>query len=205
MPKALELSGQKFGRLTVIGFSHRRGAKRMHQCKCCCGNLTYVETGALIAGKVVSCGCYGKEQKSKATIKRNTTHGKSSDRVYQIWFNMVRRCTDPTRPEFQAYGARGISVCSEWLTFENFYLDMGDPPPGRSSIDRIDNSKGYSKGNCRWADDFIQANNRSNNHIVVIDGVKYTAVQAAKKFGINYGTLRSRLRRGWSDERAITK
>lgn len=204
MPKKMDLTGKKINRLTVIRFSHLRGAKRIWLCKCDCGNESLVETGSLSRSKVFSCGCFRSEQTSQMLIKRNTTHGKSESRIYTIWHDMIRRCTDPRVKSFKRYGAKGVTVSDEWFVFEKFYEDMGDPP-GDLTLDRIDGSKGYSKENCRWATLIQQNNNRSNNRILNINNEKITMADAARKYGVDYFVLRSRLNRGWSDADAVSK
>lgn len=205
MPRALDLTGQKSGRLTAIKFIGHRGDKRIWFCKCECGNESQVETGAFTKGKTISCGCYNSEQVSRMLVKRNTTHNKSSSRVYTIWHDMMRRCYDDRVLGYESYGAVGIRTSESWFSFENFYNDMGDPPSKGHSLDRIDNTKGYSKENCRWATAIQQANNRSSNKILEINGRKLTMAEASKEFGISYTTLRARLRRGWSDIDAISR
>ena len=96
-------------------------------------------------------------------IKTSTTHNMSRTRLYKIWQGMIRRCTITTEPGYARYGAKGITVCSEWLTFEPFkewanstgYSDQ-------MTIDRIDNSLGYEPSNCRWATPLQQSHNRTN-------------------------------------------
>lgn len=86
-------------------------------------------------------------------------HGKSKDKIYIVWSNMKKRCTNPNTPEWEHYGGRGISVCEQWLnSFESFYKYMGDPPEGLT-IDRIDNDGNYEPGNVRWADYVTQSLN----------------------------------------------
>lgn len=102
-----------------------------------------------------SCGC--------VQLEVVTTHGHSSGGVisgtYHSWRTMVRRCTEPTNKDWARYGGRGIKVCLRWLKFENFLADMGERPPGKT-LDRRDNYKGYSRGNCRWATYLQQRHNR---------------------------------------------
>jgi hypothetical protein len=92
-------------------------------------------------------------------MKKRYTHGMSKARAFCCWANMLQRCLNPNHPGYDNYGGRGITVCEDWLCFENFYADMGDPPPGLS-IDRIDNNGNYEPSNCRWVDVATQAANR---------------------------------------------
>lgn len=203
MARRLDLTGKNVGRLTVLEFAYIQGKKRIWRCRCECGNDAFIETAVANSNRQMSCGCYGKEVASKICIERNTSHGKSKTRIYTIWFDMLRRCTDERRSEYKRYGAKGIKICDRWLKFENFLEDMGDSPGEEYSIDRIDYKGNYEPENCRWATDFEQANNKSNNHILIIGNEKLTISEASKKFGINYSTLRSRLARGCNDIEAI--
>lgn len=129
-------------------------------------------------------------------------HGKHKTRVYQAWVDMVRRCTNPARDSYVNYGGRGISVCPEWMNFENFYDDMGDPPAGMS-IERDDVNGNYEKSNCRWATLAEQALNRTCHRFVFVDGEQMVAAAAARRYGILESTLLERLNRGWTDEKAV--
>ena len=125
------------------------------------------------------------------------THGMKHSKTYGVWEAMFTRVK--SRP---AYVNRGISVCDEWLQFENFYADMGDAPIGMS-LDRIDNNGNYSKDNCRWATRVQQNNNKSTNIVIEWNGKRQTRAQWEKEFGMKPTTLRSRFRSGWSLERAM--
>lgn len=154
--KALDLLGQRFGRLLVIKDAPRMGSHRGWQCQCDCGAFTNVRTDHLRHGRVVSCGCQ-RAEKASARLK---THGRSKTREYRIWRNMKNRCEWDKWPEWHLYGGRGISVCKRWSeSFEAFFADMGKCTTPTHSIDRIDGNKGYEPGNCRWATPTEQARN----------------------------------------------
>ena len=87
------------------------------------------------------------------------THGMSRSRIYFVWQSMVGRCASPTHRKYRHYGGRGITVCARWLRFENFFADMGTPPP-RMTLERIDNNRGYEPSNCKWATYSDQNRNR---------------------------------------------
>lgn len=121
-----------------------------------------------------------------------------------VWRSMWARCTNPNTQSYKHYGAKGIGVCSRWSTFKNFYADMGPRPSPRHSLDRIDNTRGYSPDNCRWADPRQQANNRGYTRFVTWRGERMPLADAARLAGIRHNTLHGRLRLGWSVERAMT-
>lgn len=198
MPRALDLKGRRFGRLTVIGFSHKRGHNAYYKCHCECGGIKFNQKSDLLSGKTKSCGCLLRE----ATRARSTTHGKSKTQAYRRWTNMFDRCENHKTMSYKFYGGRGIKVCKRWSRFENFFLDMGDVPDGMS-LERINNNKNYSPSNCIWANKITQANNTRANIIINFLGEKFTAKQASVLFGINYQTLVSRIKAKWSHDRAL--
>lgn len=154
--KALNLTGQVFGRLTVQTKAQKQGRKVMWQCVCECGKAKAVRTDHLTRGLVVSCGCYWAQRR----VEANTTHGMTDTRIYRIWRDMRNRCHYEAYPERHLYGGRGITVCERWRnSFEAFLEDMG-VPEDHLSIDRIDVNGNYEPGNCRWATALEQAHNK---------------------------------------------
>lgn len=145
------VAGQVFGLLTTTGNATRHNDRVYWECKCECGQVKFVQPGNLQRTSR-SCGCQ----------KGNRKHGHATGTIsptYSVWRSMIQRCTNPKEQAFKHYGARGITVCAEWMKFENFLRDMGERPAG-TEIDRKNNSLGYCKENCRWADRFTQARNR---------------------------------------------
>lgn len=184
--------GEKFGRLTIIGFESYNPAKC--KCRCECGNIKTVRLKDLRSGKIVSCGCFAKERNSEI----NTIHGKSHSRLFSIWSNMISRCENENIKVYQYYGKRGISVCKEWRNdFREFYKwANAHGYKDDLTLDRIDNDKGYAPDNCRWVTMKSQANNTRRNRLITYNGETKTLKQWADIMGCNESMLRSRLNRG---------
>lgn len=143
--------------------------------------------------------------KSRKYVNGFDFNNPSHKRMYLIWFDMKRRCYQPQNKRYKRYGGRGIKVCDEWLeNFQNFFdWSMENGYSDNLTIDRIDGDLDYSPNNCRWADVYEQANNRSNNHYITYNGVTKTLKQWSDYLGISYYVLRGRFHRGWSVERAF--
>ena len=125
--------------------------------------------------------------------------------LYKIWRSMKTRCLSINHPSYQYYGAKGIAVCNEWLSFEGFYKDMGDRPSNKHSIDRKDGSKGYFKDNCRWATPEEQSNNTKTNRPLTHNGITMNLSQWARKMGMSKGMLKHRVDSGWPLGKALNE
>jgi hypothetical protein len=188
--------GHQYGDLTVIKRAESYRGNARWTCECSCGRLATYLGNDLRQGKVKSCGC-----KNPMHITR---HGMAGTPTYKVWQAMKDRCGNPKNARYIDYGARGIRVCERWLDFANFLADMGAKPDGKS-LDRTNNDKGYEPGNCTWATNSQQLNNRRNNRFVELHGKRQTLTQWANEKGIKWYTMRERMRRGWTIERALTE
>lgn len=170
--RVLDLTGKTFGNLLVVEKDLNNTTNRSKWlCKCICGNTLSVGSNSLKTGNTKSCGCVGKEK----IINRNTTHGLSDSRLYQIWCNMKDRCDNENHDFYVNYGGRGIKYQQSWTSFDNFYEDMGCTYQEGLSLERVDVNGNYCKENCCWIDIKDQAKNRSKpkNNTSGFTGVDY--------------------------------
>jgi hypothetical protein len=187
LPKFVDISGEKFHRLTVLSRAANAGVATQWLCLCDCGKTTIVRAHKLKSGHSKSCGCWNTEQAVR-NGQANRKHGHAihshRDLTYSTWGSMKDRC----RPSYKAaknYHDRGISVCPRWSeSFESFLQDMGVRPQG-TTLDRIDVNGNYEPGNCRWATAKEQQNNRRNTNYLKIKGVKIAAMMAAQELGVS--------------------
>lgn len=201
--KRIDLKGRRFERLVVLSYC----GNRKWNCICDCGNQTTAYGYDLTGGKVKSCGCYRKETASETWKNHFSTHGMSDTRIYNIWSGMKSRCNYPRNVEYQNYGGRGICVCQEWdSSFESFYKWAAENGYSDDlTIERIDNDRGYSPDNCRWATYKEQANNRRGLRKITYKGETKTISDWAREYGMSHETLRYRLDvSGWDIEKALT-
>lgn len=198
-----EIIGKKFGLLTPIERVGRMDSN--HQgwlCACDCGNTKIVAGSSLLSGKNISCGC--RRYKGGGDYLR--THGLSHHPIYTAWRDMIRRCTIPSCRNYKYYGAKGITVCDEWMNdFVVFYnWSLANGWRKGLSIDRFPDKKGnYFPSNCRWATRPEQDNNKTDNHLLTIDGVTDTVSNFSRMSGIATRTIFSRLDRGWNPKEAV--
>jgi len=196
LSRFMDLTGQRFGKLLVISFQGREAASRSARwlCWCDCGKEAIVRSMSLRSGHTSSCGC--------KKFRGKPIHVPT----YQVWTGIKRRCFKPSASGYQNYGAKGIVVCDRWRnSFTSFLEDMGERPD-RSTIDRIDNSKGYEPGNCRWATSTEQIRNRRITRWLMFRGETRTLKEWADTFSLGYACVHHRLDMlGWSVEDALTQ
>lgn len=203
MGKIVNLTGQRYGRLTVLDLASQEinTGRARWSCLCDCGKIIEVSNSSLRSGKTKSCGCLRREK----TSIRSKTHGKRHTRLYSIWVGMRRRCRDKNSNRYQSYGGRGIKVCDEWIDdfacFYNWAINNGYSE--NLTIDRIDNNGNYDPANCRWATNEMQSNNRRRNHFITIGDDIHTISEWARIKGLKSEIIRGRIKRGWKPEDAI--
>lgn len=199
MAKFIDLTGQKFSKLTVIKRAESQKSRTMWICECECGNETIVSSGNLKSKAVKSCGCLLRKP-------HNISHNESHTPLYRKWISMIYRCENPNHIAYKDYGQRGITVCDEWHDYLIFKRWVEDTKPnGEFTIDRIDNSKGYCPENCRWANKKEQANNRRSNVQIEYQGEIHNLTEWSEILGFNYKTVHNRMYKlGWDFEKAIS-
>ncbi len=196
------LTGQRFGRLSVQTYTGKIGKNRISAwlCRCDCGRMVTVRATSLQEG-TQSCGCLHREILGDI----NRTHGKSKSAEYRIWCHLRERCENTKCVSYVHYGMRGIRVSPEWSrSFEQFMADMGLRPGPRYEIDRINNNGDYKHGNCRWTTKTQNARNKRSNRILSHDGKRMCISQWAELLGMRPYVITNRLLRGWSVVRALS-
>jgi len=202
MGKFSQLVGQTIGILTVneyIPGQGRKGEKKIKPmciCICECGRERRVMATHLMSGHTRGCGFCLKQGVTK-NVKHGGALGGEAGPTYACWISMKTRCTN----------SKAVNYCERWLnSFENFIQDMGERPSLKHSLDRYPNMNGiYEPGNARWATPKQQQRNRRNTFFVIYEGNKVALSELTEKFNLNHGTILSRVRRGWSLEKALVR
>ena len=199
----IDLTGQKFGRLTVIQYDHSKNGTYW-LCQCDCGKTKVIKGTSLTGKLTTSCGCKSREM----CIERSTKHGMTKTRLYSIRQGMIARCCKENATSYPKYGAKGITVCDEWLGqdgFVNFYnwaIDNGYEE--HLTLDRIDSSGNYEPSNCRWATYKEQANNTKATVFLTYKGETKSASEWSEIVGISQSCITGRKNKGWTDEKCLT-
>lgn len=187
----MEYVNKTFGKWIIVSYEGKRSTIRhWYKAKCDCGNESIIERSTFV--RMRSTQCRSCARKISTTAEKNPayTHGYSSlnhpfFKIYSCWVSMKSRCTRKTDKNYSRYGARGISVCHEWMgSFEIFLQDMGHPPE-TFSLDRIDINGNYCKENCRWANDETQYNNCQKTIYYLYQGEKLSETQWGRKLNIS--------------------
>lgn len=198
MAKAKDLTGQRFGRLTVIRRDEVNASDGHASwiCRCDCGKIISARSSLLRQGKTKSCGCLARD----LTVARSKTHGMSRTKVHRIWSGMKQRCFHVSDNAYSHYGGRGITICDEWrddfVAFYDYVSKLEHFGEEGYSLDRINNEGNYEPGNVRWATVKQQARNRRTSHTVEINGEKVTVTEIASRAGVGRTTVNRRLAKG---------
>lgn len=191
MPARINLCGRRFGRLIVVSESHKDKNRHYHWiCLCDCGTHKTINGEILKRGESLSCGCYHKEMMTE--LGKKTIHGQSRTRLYKIYKGIRDRCLNKSSLLYERYGAKGISLCDEWMDFDAFYeWSRINGYADNLTIDRIDNDKGYHPDNCRWTTHSIQGQNRKT--CLTVDQVK--EIKKLLSCGVTYKEIAKRFNR----------
>lgn len=232
MGKFVDLSGQRFGKLVVIGrvpgYKLPNGKSGVRwKCVCDCGKETYSDSWSLTHGEKTTCGCNAHDLLS-ASMKRThekhpeiainfkkmaTTHGESKTRLYRIWSGMKSRCVNPSCAGYENYGGRGITVCASWkndfLSFKAWALSHGydeNAPRGQCTLDRVDVNGDYCPENCQWVPMKKQMQNKRNTHYITRNGETHSIAEWSQILGVPTNTLYSRAGwLGWPEDQVLEK
>lgn len=203
MPGFIDLTGHRYGRLTVLKRDGHIHGKTAWICRCDCGKIVRKDANAMRQGYSLSCGCMRREL---AAI-RHTKHNHCRTRLYDTYNNMKARCYRKSNHKYPIYGGRGIKICDEWLKDFGEFYDWAISHGYREdlTIDRIDNDGDYEPGNCRWVTNKVQSMNRRSNRYLEFDGQRKTIEEWSEITGLRYGVISSRVNKlKWSAEKALT-
>lgn len=214
-PRTPNLAGQRFGRITVRDFAGyaKAGSGRCAtwKCDCVCGAQATVRSGDLRSGATVSCGCWNREATAERN-RSNRSHGLADHPLYQTWKHMVGRCHDSANKSYGQYGGRKdspVTVHPDWqgdpaafVVYVEKLPQYGEPG---MQLDRIHNDGNYEPGNVRWVTQSENMRNTGRNRLIEFHSQVRCVTEWAELLGLRTDTLRSRLRRDWPVERALTE
>jgi hypothetical protein len=202
--KPVDLTGEHFGRLTVVRYEGRNHRHRFWKCRCDCGGITVSRGDALASGLSKSCGCLNREIVSRSATKHGQAWPKCTPE-YRAWAAILQRCFNHKSRAYRNYGARGIVVCDRWReSFDAFFSDVGNRPSKAHSLDRYPNNNGnYEPGNVRWATKRQQSQNTRATRNVTLEGLSLCITEWARRLGIAPNTLRYRVKAGWDIHRIL--
>jgi hypothetical protein len=205
MTRRIEVyTGDKIGRLTFIGDAPTKSNRRHCIFLCDCGNTTISALYDVRNGHTRSCGCYHNEIRRKIRLTHGATADRKSTPEYRAWKAMKGRCFDPNNISYKNYGARGVTVCDQWLNdYPAFLKEIGRRPSKNHSVDRINNNGNYEPGNVRWATRKEQRRNSDRIHPVTINGITKIICDWAAVSGVPEESISARIRHGWEYERAV--
>lgn len=197
-------AGAVFGRLTSLGLVRSSNKQREYLFVCSCGEVVWHSGSEVVKSRSLSCGCYAREA-AAARCKGREKHGLSKTPIYNIWHCMMDRCYKPTNKAYRFYGARGISVCERWHSFEQFFADIEPIWASGLQIDRVDTYGNYEIDNVRFITAKENQRNRRDNTLVTIDGVTRCISEWAEIAGIKATLFQQRITRDNMDpKQALT-
>lgn len=199
MPKRLDLTGKRFGKLVAIEVDEQRAKeskkRRYWKCICDCGNISSVGADKLTNGFTKSCGC----------MMGHKTHNMSGTRPHNIWMSMRNRCKNSNTKDSGYYVEKGITYCEKWSSFDGFWEDMQEGYADDLTLDRIDSNGNYEKSNCRWATRAEQSRNRSFCRYLTFNGETKTLAEFCRQYGLNKTTVLKKVRLGWDATKILAE
>lgn len=192
--------GDRFGSWTVLAGTSGGGSGQhiFHECQCVCGNTRFVRSSLIRSGSSTQC------KSCQTTSHGHVRYGRTHE--YNSWRSMIERCTSTSSWSYPMYGAKGISVCDEWVGkggLESFISHMGPAPSKKHSVDRIDNSMGYVPGNVRWATFKEQCRNKTNNKMISFGDKTKCLAEWLDQVGLTRSGYYARLKRGMTETQAL--
>lgn len=209
--KYIDMTGKKYGKLTVLYYVFTKNRKAFFNCKCECGNICTISGTNLRTGKTKSCGCLQKLKANEIIKNVNTSgkrgvyikHGFRYKKIYKHWCKMKSRCYNKNSDNFKYYGGRGITVCEEWKNsftkFKEWAMQNGYKD--NLTLDRIDVNGNYEPSNCRWVNFTYQIRNRRNTIKIIYNNEVKPLSEWCEKYNINYKLAYSRYKKNWSFEK----